>query len=241
MTPSERRGARSSSTTSRKSFEDGRIAALADVSFRARARASSSRSPGRPGCGKSTLLNLIGALDRPDAGTITVGGERLERSATRREYRAATVGFVFQFHNLIPTLTAAENVQVPMLGRGLGRVAREQRALRAARRGAALAPRDGLAGDALRRRAPARRDRAGARERAAAPARRRADRRARLGDRRADRRAAAARSARSAGRRSCSSRTTPTVAGAADRTCGFATGGSRTAPTPAAAPRSASA
>jgi putative ABC transport system ATP-binding protein len=110
----------------RRAFEDGRIRALEDVSLRLEPGEFAALT-GPSGSGKSTLLNLIGALDRPDAGTIEVDGERLDgREAT--EYRAATVGFVFQFHNLIPVLTAAENVQVPMMGRGGTRADREQRA-----------------------------------------------------------------------------------------------------------------
>jgi putative ABC transport system ATP-binding protein len=111
-----------------KSFDDGRIQALRDVSLRL-APGDFVSLTGPSGGGKSTLLNLIGALDRPDAGSIAVGGRLLEELADSSEYRAATVGFVFQFHHLIPTLNAAENVQVPMMGRGLGRVEREQRAL----------------------------------------------------------------------------------------------------------------
>jgi putative ABC transport system ATP-binding protein len=110
----------------RKAFEDGRIRALEDVSLRLEPGEFVALT-GPSGSGKSTLLNLIGALDRPDSGTISVNGDRLDgREAT--EYRAATVGFVFQFHNLIPVLTAAENVQVPMMGRGPGREERERRA-----------------------------------------------------------------------------------------------------------------
>jgi len=111
-----------------KSFEDGRIRALEDVSFRLEPGDVVSLT-GPSGGGKSTLLNLIGALDRPDAGSIVVGGERLEYLGDPSEYRAATIGFVFQFHHLIPTLNAHENVQVPMMGRGLGRAEREARAL----------------------------------------------------------------------------------------------------------------
>jgi putative ABC transport system ATP-binding protein len=111
-----------------KSFEGGRIRALQDVSFRLEAGDVVSLT-GPSGGGKSTLLNLIGALDRPDSGSIVVGGEHLERLENPSEYRAATVGFVFQFHHLIPTLNAVENVQLPMIGRGLGRAEREQRAL----------------------------------------------------------------------------------------------------------------
>ena len=100
----------------RKSFEGGRIRALEDVSLQLDAGELVALT-GPSGCGKSTLLNLIGALDRPDAGEIWVGGEDVTRLADPSRYRADTVGFVFQFHNLITTLTALENVQVPMLGK----------------------------------------------------------------------------------------------------------------------------
>lgn len=109
-----------------RSFEDGSIAALADVTFRVEAGEFVAVT-GPSGCGKSTLLNLIGALDRPDSGEIEVEGERISQ-VDGAEYRASVVGFVFQFHNLIPTLNAAENVQLPMLGRGLSRGERVSRA-----------------------------------------------------------------------------------------------------------------
>jgi putative ABC transport system ATP-binding protein len=110
-----------------RSFEDGRISALVDVTFRVE-EGEYVAVTGPSGCGKSTLLNLIGALDRPDGGEITVAGERVG-DADGASYRASVVGFVFQFHNLIPTLTASENVQLPMLGR---RLARRERSARAA-------------------------------------------------------------------------------------------------------------
>ena len=110
----------------RKGFEGGRIRALEDVSFEL-APGELVALTGPSGGGKSTLLNLIGALDRPDAGEIHVGGEDVARLEDAAAYRAETVGFVFQFHNLITTLTALENVQVPMLGRR-GRAERERRA-----------------------------------------------------------------------------------------------------------------
>jgi ABC-type lipoprotein export system ATPase subunit len=109
-----------------RSFEDGRIAALVDVTFRIE-KGEYVAVTGPSGCGKSTLLNLIGALDRADGGEITVAGKRVG-DADGADYRASVVGFVFQFHNLIPTLTASENVQLPMLGRGATRRERTARA-----------------------------------------------------------------------------------------------------------------
>jgi putative ABC transport system ATP-binding protein len=72
---------------------------------------------GPSGSGKTTLLNLIGGLDSPTEGSITVGGERIDRlseSALAR-WRAANVGFVFQFYNLLPVLSARRNVELPLL------------------------------------------------------------------------------------------------------------------------------
>ena len=71
---------------------------------------------GPSGSGKSTLLNMIGALDRPSQGSVLVDGQDLTQVRNKDEFRAKTVGFVFQLHNLIPTLTARENVEVPMAG-----------------------------------------------------------------------------------------------------------------------------
>lgn len=71
---------------------------------------------GPSGCGKSTLLNMLGALDQPSAGEVWVAGENLARLKNVDAFRARTVGFVFQLHNLLPTLTALENVEVPMQG-----------------------------------------------------------------------------------------------------------------------------
>ena len=76
---------------------------------------------GRSGCGKSTLLNLLGAIDRPDAGSVTVDGVALgsltERARTL--FRRRHLGFVYQAFNLIPTLTAVENVALPLELNGL--------------------------------------------------------------------------------------------------------------------------
>ncbi len=99
----------------RKSFEGGRIRALDDVSLHLD-EGELVALTGPSGGGKSTLLNLIGALDRPDAGEIVVGGLDVAHLDDPARYRAQMVAFVFQFHNLITTLNAIENVQIPMLG-----------------------------------------------------------------------------------------------------------------------------
>lgn len=72
---------------------------------------------GPSGSGKSTLLNLIGGLDRPTTGSVTIGGDRIDQMSDRQlaAWRARHVGFVFQFYNLMPVLTAARNVELPLL------------------------------------------------------------------------------------------------------------------------------
>ena len=82
---------------------------------------------GPSGSGKSTLLNMIGALDLPTSGQVLVNGQDLTQVRDLDTFRAKTVGFVFQLHNLIPTLNARENVEVPMMGRPIGRGARKRR------------------------------------------------------------------------------------------------------------------
>ncbi|MEW6118162.1 MAG: ABC transporter ATP-binding protein [Nitrospirota bacterium] len=78
---------------------------------------------GPSGSGKSTLLNLIAGIDKPDSGTITIGGidiTTLSETELAR-WRATNVGFIFQFYNLIPVLTAFENVELPLLLTGLSK------------------------------------------------------------------------------------------------------------------------
>jgi ABC-type lipoprotein export system ATPase subunit len=83
---------------------------------------------GPSGSGKSTLLNLLGALDRPTSGEVRISGRSLDSIRDLDTFRARTVGFIFQMHNLIPTLNAQENVEVPMMGQVRGRRRRQQRA-----------------------------------------------------------------------------------------------------------------
>lgn len=82
---------------------------------------------GPSGSGKSTLLNMLGALDRPTRGEVFIDGIALSAVKDLDRFRSRTVGFVFQTHNLIPTLTAAENIEVPMHETQPDRGARRQR------------------------------------------------------------------------------------------------------------------
>ncbi|MFC4340369.1 ABC transporter ATP-binding protein [Cupriavidus numazuensis] len=84
---------------------------------------------GPSGSGKSTLLNLIAGIDRPDSGELLVGGQDITRLAESElaAWRAANVGFIFQFYNLMPVLTAFENVELPLMLTRLSRAERRAR------------------------------------------------------------------------------------------------------------------
>ena len=86
---------------------------------------------GPSGCGKTTLLNMIGGLDHPTDGTVTVGGEHIEKlnEAQLTDFRMHNIGFVFQSYNLVPVLTAKENVEFIMLLQDLPKQEREARAM----------------------------------------------------------------------------------------------------------------
>jgi putative ABC transport system ATP-binding protein len=84
---------------------------------------------GPSGSGKSTLLNLMAGIDKPDAGTLIIAGEDITQLSETElaAWRAASVGFIFQFYNLMPVLTAFENVELPLLLTALSRRERAER------------------------------------------------------------------------------------------------------------------
>jgi len=126
-----------------KSFRQGtkKIEVLNDISLQLE-QGQSMAVVGASGAGKSTLLHILGGLDRPDSGEVRIEGESLWSlsEAVRGAMRNRTMGFVYQFHHLLPEFTALENVAMPLLIRGepvasarvqatelLGRVGLEQR------------------------------------------------------------------------------------------------------------------
>lgn len=103
-----------------KSFDRGRIAVLKGVDLDVR-RGEMLALWGVSGSGKSTLLHLVGGLDIPDRGEISVSGIDTATEPARLAIRRFQVGFVFQLHNLIPDLTASENILAPAIASGLPR------------------------------------------------------------------------------------------------------------------------
>jgi putative ABC transport system ATP-binding protein len=114
-----------------KSYRRGSqvIPVLEDITF-AIAQGEFLALMGPSGSGKSTLLNLIAGIDKADKGTVRVGGVDITRlsEAELAGWRAANVGFIFQFYNLMPVLTAFENVELPLLLTGLSRKERREHA-----------------------------------------------------------------------------------------------------------------
>jgi len=104
------------------------VQALRGVNMKA-TRAQIVAIMGPSGSGKSTILNLIGALDRPTSGKVIVAGRDISKMSENRlgEIRRSSIGYIFQFYNLIPVLTAYENVELPMLIAGVGRDKRAAR------------------------------------------------------------------------------------------------------------------
>jgi len=110
-----------------KIFDGGSVQALRGVDFRV-AEGEFVAITGPSGCGKSTLLQMLGALDRPTAGTLHYRGNSIPGLADPAAYRAHEVGFIFQAFHLLPTFTALENVQIPMFETRLSAGKRRERA-----------------------------------------------------------------------------------------------------------------
>ncbi len=110
-----------------KTYRDGDVHAVNGVSLAVRSGEYVAIT-GPSGCGKSTLLNILGTLDRPDAGELYFRGEPLSHRRNLDEFRSRQIGFVFQSFYLLPTLTARENVQVPMFGGPLAAAERSKKA-----------------------------------------------------------------------------------------------------------------
>jgi putative ABC transport system ATP-binding protein len=108
-------------------FDGGTVNALNGVSFDV-GRGEFVAIMGPSGSGKSTLLNLLGGLDRPTSGEIDFDGQPVTQLKDLDQFRAQTLGFVFQSFHLLPTLTAVENVQIPMFEERIDRKARAARA-----------------------------------------------------------------------------------------------------------------
>ena len=108
-----------------REFDEGQVKALRGVDFSIE-EGEFVAIVGPSGCGKSTLLQLLGALDRPTSGTLLYRGISLPDDPNPAAYRARQVGFIFQAFHLLPTFTAAENVQIPMFE--IDRSASERRA-----------------------------------------------------------------------------------------------------------------
>lgn len=96
-----------------KYFDNGLVKALNGISFQVE-KGEMVSIMGPSGCGKSTLLNLIGALDLPTGGEIWIDGKNLMDHRPFQWFRSRYVGFVFQFHHLLPNLTLLENVELPL-------------------------------------------------------------------------------------------------------------------------------
>jgi putative ABC transport system ATP-binding protein len=112
----------------RKYFDGGTVRALDGLDLVV-APGECVAVTGPSGCGKSTMLHLIAALERPTSGTLRVGGVDVTRLKNPSAYRREQIGLVFQLHNLLPQLTAAQNVEIAMFGTKLSRTQRQRRAI----------------------------------------------------------------------------------------------------------------
>jgi len=111
----------------RRVFENGRVVALDSVDLDI-ARGEFLAITGPSGSGKSTLLNMLGAMDLPTEGSVRIDGIDVVDRESMDRVRSEKIGFVFQMHNLIPVLSAANNVEIPLVPRKVGSRERRRRA-----------------------------------------------------------------------------------------------------------------
>ena len=112
----------------KKDYDEGQVQALRGADFRI-GEGEFVAIVGPSGCGKSTLLQMLGALDRPSAGSLLYRGNSLADSADLAAYRAREIGFIFQAFHLLPAFTALENVQIPMFETDRSVAERKERAV----------------------------------------------------------------------------------------------------------------
>ncbi len=112
----------------KKDYDDGQVQALRGVDFRIE-QGEFVAIIGSSGCGKTTLLQMLGALDKPSTGSLHYRGGSLPDLADPSAYRAREIGFIFQSFHLLPTFTALENIQIPMLESDLPASERRGRAM----------------------------------------------------------------------------------------------------------------
>jgi putative ABC transport system ATP-binding protein len=110
-----------------KHYDGGLVKALNGVSFEV-AKGEVVAIMGPSGCGKSTLLNLLGTLDTPTSGEILIDGRSISTYKPLDRFRSRTMGFVFQFHHLIPGMSLLENTELPMYPLGISRKAMREKA-----------------------------------------------------------------------------------------------------------------
>ena len=112
-----------------KYYDNGLVKALNGLSFKIK-QGESVAIMGPSGCGKSTLLNLMGTLDFPTKGEVRFNNKNILNYRPLHAFRAKYIGFVFQFHHLIPGLTLLENVELPMIPLNISKKIRQERAER---------------------------------------------------------------------------------------------------------------
>jgi ABC-type lipoprotein export system ATPase subunit len=111
----------------KKNYDNGLVTALKGISLEIYS-GEIVAIMGPSGCGKSTLLNLIGALDQPTSGEIFINSRPLSSYLPLHHFRALNIGFVFQFHHLVPYLTLQENIELPMYAISVKHSERKKRA-----------------------------------------------------------------------------------------------------------------